>query len=146
MPLLLDHLRNLFKSNDEEEMRVYSQDERLLLTLKNTAEQDGRPPEEVLDEMVKLHDERSSKLKIIEEQWEALSNREQEVTALICLGYNRNQIAKMLDIAPGTVKTHYESIFKKFDVHTSKHLERLLQGWDMLGWWEGHHHASRTPL
>lgn len=145
MPILLDHLRNLFKSNDEEETRAYLLDESLLLRLKNTAEQLGRSPEEVLDEVVKLQDERYSKQKILEKQWETLSTREQEVAALICLGYNRNQIAKMLDIAPGTVKTHYESIFKKFGVHTSKHLERLLQGWDMLGWWEDHH-TNRTPL
>jgi DNA-binding NarL/FixJ family response regulator len=139
MPILLAHLLDLFKSKNEEETRVYSLDESLLLTLKNTAEQLGRSPEEILDEVAKLHNERYSKQKILEEQWESLSTREQEVTALICLGYNRNQIAKMLDIMPGTVKTHFESIFKKYDVHTSKHLARLLRDWDMTGWWEHRH-------
>ncbi|MGZ9164486.1 MAG: LuxR C-terminal-related transcriptional regulator, partial [Anaerolineales bacterium] len=42
----------------------------------------------------------------MEQRWSSLSHREQQVIALICLGYRNHEIAKILTIAPETVKTH----------------------------------------
>lgn len=74
-------------------------------------------------------------------RWDNLSFREQEVDALLNLGYDRNQIAAKLSISAETVKSHVESIFEKFGVRTAKHLVALHQYLkiNMAGWWDGTH-------
>jgi DNA-binding CsgD family transcriptional regulator len=138
MPILTD-LFNIFKKKETLKRRAYEHDERLILTLKNAAFQQGRSPEEILNDAVKLGDEQVLKQQKLTQLWDSLSPREQEVTVLICLQYNRNQIAEVLGVTSGTIRTHMESIYKKFEVHTAKHLSSLLSKWDMLSWWEQHH-------
>jgi DNA-binding CsgD family transcriptional regulator len=133
---ILDDFFNIFRKKQNPGRRAYDYDERLIFTLKNAALQQGRTPEEILHDAVKLGDERALQQKRLVELWDTLSAREQEVTSLICLQYNRNQIAEVLGVTPGTVRTHMESIYKKFNVHTAKHLATLLKDWDMLAWWE----------
>jgi LuxR family maltose regulon positive regulatory protein len=48
---------------------------------------------------------------------ETLSERELEVLALIAQGKTNRQIAGQLVIAPGTVKAHTASIYRKLDVN-----------------------------
>jgi len=136
---ILDIFLNMFKKKENLGRRAYDYDEHLILTLKNAAHQQGRTPEEVLDEAVKLGEERFLQQQKLTDLWNNLSSREQEVAALICLQYNRNQIAEVLRITPGTARTHLENIYIKFDVHTARHLSALLRDWDMLDWWEHHH-------
>jgi len=136
---ILDGLFNVFKRKENPKRRVYDHDERLISTLKNAAFQQGRSPEEVLNDAVKLGDQQVLKQRTLTQLWDTLSPREQEVTALICLEYNRNQIAEVLGVTSGTIRTHMESIYKKFGVHTAKHLSSQLSSWDMLGWWEQRH-------
>jgi LuxR family transcriptional regulator, maltose regulon positive regulatory protein len=47
---------------------------------------------------------------------EPLSEREREVLHLIALGKTNQQIARQLIVAPGTVKAHTSSIYRKLDV------------------------------
>jgi LuxR family maltose regulon positive regulatory protein len=47
---------------------------------------------------------------------EPLSQREREVLQLIALGLTNQEIAEQLIIAPGTVKAHTSSIYRKLDV------------------------------
>jgi LuxR family maltose regulon positive regulatory protein len=47
---------------------------------------------------------------------EPLSQRELEVLQLIALGRNNQEIARQLVVAPGTVKAHTASIYRKLDV------------------------------
>jgi LuxR family maltose regulon positive regulatory protein len=47
---------------------------------------------------------------------EPLSQRELEVLHLIALGMTNQEIAQQLIIAPGTVKAHTSSIYRKLDV------------------------------
>jgi LuxR family maltose regulon positive regulatory protein len=47
---------------------------------------------------------------------EPLSQREVEVLQLIALGMTNQEIAQQLIIAPGTVKAHTSSIYRKLDV------------------------------
>jgi LuxR family maltose regulon positive regulatory protein len=47
---------------------------------------------------------------------EPLSQRELEVLHLIALGRTNQEIAQQLIIAPGTVKAHTASIYRKLDV------------------------------
>ena len=47
-----------------------------------------------------------------------LTEREQEVLALVVGGYHNVQMAERLHISLGTVKNHLKSIYKKLNVHT----------------------------
>ena len=46
-----------------------------------------------------------------------LTEREVEVAKLICQGFGNEDIAKNLNIAYGTVKTHIRNIYRKTGVH-----------------------------
>ncbi len=62
--------------------------------------------------------------------WEQLTPRQQEVAALICLGYTNPQIAGMLFISSNTVHTHSRSIQRVFQVAGKTGLRVLLANWD----------------
>jgi Response regulator containing a CheY-like receiver domain and an HTH DNA-binding domain len=47
----------------------------------------------------------------------SLTLREQEVLRLTAEGLKREEIAKRLYIAPGTVKTHLQNVYKKLEVN-----------------------------
>lgn len=66
--------------------------------------------------------------------WEQLTPREQEVAALICLGYTNDEIAGRLVITPNTVKSHVRNLLQKFDVNGKLELKGLLSHWDFSEW------------
>jgi LuxR family maltose regulon positive regulatory protein len=49
------------------------------------------------------------------QQVEALTQRELEVLQLMALGCTNQEIARQLVVAPGTVKAHTASIYRKLD-------------------------------
>jgi LuxR family maltose regulon positive regulatory protein len=49
---------------------------------------------------------------------EPLSEREQEVLAMIAAGLSSQDIAHKLIVAPGTIKAHIATIYRKLDVHS----------------------------
>lgn len=51
-----------------------------------------------------------------------LSQREQDVIALILSGYTEGQIAHTLYLTVGTVKTYKRNIFKKLGIHSRREL------------------------
>ena len=67
-------------------------------------------------------------------RWQSLSNREQEVTALTCLGYTNHQIAAKLGVSHTTIKTHIRNILTKFQLHGKGELRMALQDWDFREW------------
>ena len=64
------------------------------------------------------------------QNWESLSERQQEVAALACLGYTNAEIAGKLDISLETVKTHMKVILRKFKVRGRHQLRYILRKWD----------------
>ena len=62
--------------------------------------------------------------------WESLSERQQEVAALACLGFTNAEIAEKLDISLETVKTHMKQILRKFKVRGRHQLRHILRKWD----------------
>jgi DNA-binding CsgD family transcriptional regulator len=54
----------------------------------------------------------------LQEASSRLTRRENEVVALLVNGESNKSIARLLDIAEGTVKTHLTNIYKKLEVHT----------------------------
>ena len=66
--------------------------------------------------------------------WEQLTAREQEVTALICLGYSNNEIAEKLVISPNTVKSHVSHAMRKFGATKRTEIQLILGSWDFSAW------------
>ena len=66
--------------------------------------------------------------------WESLSQREKEVTALVCSGLTGRQVAARLVLSPETIKTHVRHILRKFDLNSRQDLRNLLADWDFNRW------------
>ena len=131
----------LHKEDPVEEARVFLQDEELVAVIKDLARQQNRAEEDVMAEFTKAGINQFLTQSDLEGRWASLSRREQQVVALICLGYRNYEIAQMLVIAPDTVKTHLQHIFDKFGLRGSKELRSALRHWDFLEWWEHNRQA-----
>jgi RNA polymerase sigma factor (sigma-70 family) len=66
--------------------------------------------------------------------WELLTPREQEVAALVCLGYSNNEISKKLMISPNTVKSHISHAMIKLGVAKRAEIQSTLGDWDFREW------------
>jgi len=89
---------------------------------------------QLLDYALEQHYMRSE----IIDKWENLSPRQQEVTALICLGFKTLQIAAKLNISSETVKSHRKSIFRLLGVESKKQLLEEFKGWNFREWVRWH--------
>ena len=134
LPRRLRQLLEMKKGADES--RLFLQDEEIITIVRKAAKQQGRSEEEIIADLTKAGWDQLQQETEMEERWNSLSHREQQVVALICLGYRNYQIAEILVIAPETVKTHLQNIFAKFNLRSSKELRLTLQGWDFAEWWE----------
>lgn len=119
-----------------ESSRVFLQDEELIAVIKDVAKQQSRAEEEIIADFTKVGLHQFLTQKELEDRWSSLSHREQQVVALICLGYRNYEIAQTLVIAPETVKTHLQHIFDKFHLRSSKQLRLALKDWDFRDWWK----------
>lgn len=140
MPLLrrlIQYIQDrLQKKDNTEQSRVFLQDEELVAAIKDVAKQQNRAEEEIIADFTKAGLNQLWTQNELEERWASLSHREQQVVALIRLGYRNYEIAEMLVIAPETVKTHLQSIFNKFNLRSTKELRLALKHWDFREWWE----------
>ena len=137
MSLLRRLIQALLQKKDSvDEARVFLQDEELIAVIKDVARQQQRAEEDIVADFTKAGLNQFLTQSELEKRWSALSQREQQVVALLCLGYRNYEIAKILVIAPETVKTHLQHIFHKFDLRGSKELRLALKNWDFLEWWD----------
>jgi DNA-binding NarL/FixJ family response regulator len=128
------------KKAGDEETRIFLQDEELIAAIKDVAKQQKRAEEEIVAEFTKAGLNQFLDQNELENRWASLSHREQQVTALICLGYRNYEIAEILVIAPETVKTYLQRIFDKFHLRSSKELRFALKDWNFRDWWEHNQH------
>jgi ATP/maltotriose-dependent transcriptional regulator MalT len=141
MSLLKRLMQYLTGERDSTETsRVFLQDEELIAVIKDVAKQQSRAEEDVIAEFTKVGLNQYLTQNEMEKRWASLSHREQQVVALICLGYRNYEIAQTLGIAPETVKTHLQHIFDKFHLRGSKELRLTLKNWDFQDWWEHNQH------
>ena len=131
---LLQYL--LQKKDNAEPSRVFLQDEELIAAIKDVARQQKRAEQEIVADFTKVGLDQFLAQNEMEQHWSSLSHREQQVIALVCMGHRNHEIAKILTIAPETVKTHLQSIFDKFNLRSSKELRLALKDWDFHDWWE----------
>jgi ATP/maltotriose-dependent transcriptional regulator MalT len=142
MFLLPRRLRQLLKmKKGDGESRIFLKDEEIVSIVRKVAEQQGRSEEEIITDFTKAGWDQLQQENEMVEHWGSLSQREQQVVALICLGYRNYQIAEILVIAPETVKTHLQNIFAKFNLRSSKELRLALKEWNFVEWWEQNQQA-----
>lgn len=136
MSILRRLIRVLFHKQDTvDESRVFLQDEELVAVIKDVARQQKRPEQEVIADFTKVGINQFQTQAELEARWSSLSHREQQVVALVCLGYRNYEIADILVITPDTVKSHLQHIFNKFDLHSGRELRVALKHWDFMEWW-----------
>jgi DNA-binding NarL/FixJ family response regulator len=97
-------------------------------------------------------DKRPEVILLNEKQWSYVQNRydltprEREIAELICQGLRIGNIARILHIRPGTVKTHTRNIYRK--VHVRSKIGMLLRfvtdTRDFFDQYEGFHSAPFT--
>lgn len=117
------------------ERREFALDERLMVSLQKLAEREQRPAAEVASHLLTQALDAHQAAQAERIFWDSLTPREQQVTALICLGYTSRQIAARLDVSPNTVKTHCSNILRKFNLPDRAKLRCALELWD-FGEWE----------
>lgn len=114
--------------------RTYEISESMQVTLSTLAQHEGRPEHELLPDLLAAGLTQYRTIDELLPKWESLSPREQDVTALTCLGYTNRQIAARLSLSPETVKTHVHNVLLKFGLNSKAELRRILAGWDFSGW------------
>jgi DNA-binding CsgD family transcriptional regulator len=113
---------------------TYELDANLHTVLEDLAYREKRPTNEVASELVANGLDRRFSQDDLLQHWKFLSPREQDVTALACLGYSNQQIAIRLSISPETVKTHLHNAMLKFNLHSRSELRQRLADWDFSTW------------
>ncbi len=114
--------------------RQFELNAELLVSLQALAKHRHSTPAAVMTELV----QRALLMEQVEKEtwqnWQSLTPREKEVTALICDGLATAAICEHLGIANETVRTHVRNLLGKFGVANRKELRRLLVKWDFNAW------------
>jgi DNA-binding NarL/FixJ family response regulator len=134
MKTLLDKLLASLGYQRRTRSHHFELSEELHLALVERAAFEGRPLEVVQAELLAegLAHRQLSEGPI--QRWKALSQREQDVTALACLGYTNKEMGVRLHISAETAKTHLHNVMNKLDVHSKTELRLLLVSWDFSAW------------
>jgi DNA-binding CsgD family transcriptional regulator len=124
-------IRGWFRRGPDEDFAL---DVHTLHSIQRIAQREQRTPGEVASQI--LDDALRSHLAQEEnwQRWNQLTQREQQITALVCMNYTTRQIASRLHISPETVKSHVERVLLKYGVSHRSDLRMLLNGWDFSAW------------
>jgi len=116
------------------ERRRFTLDGVLVKYVQALAEHEQRPPGEIASDLLASGVAQRYLEEEAYQRWLTLSQREQEVAALVCLRLTSRQIAARLYISDETAKTHVKNVLYKFDLHSRGELRSLLAGWDFSAW------------
>lgn len=133
----MSFLKKLLRSlglTDQPSERQYELDAALRAWLEEVAYQERRPVEEVAVDLIQEAMGQRQIATANLQRWRELSPRQQDITALTCLGYTNQQIAIRLHLSPETIKTHLRNILQKFGVKTKFELRQLLSDLDFSAW------------
>ena len=108
--------------------------EGLQVSLSTTVQHEDRPEHELVPDHLAASLDQHRSVDELWLKWESLSPREQDVSALSCLGFTNRQIAARLSLSPETIKTHVRTILLKFGIKSKSELRHILAGWDFSAW------------
>lgn len=131
---LWNRLLDLLRTRRSPRGRYFELEESLLTALAQRADQERRPEEEVQAEVMAAGLARLQTADWMKRCWGNLSGREQEVTALACLGYTNRQMAGRMHVSVETVKTHMSNSLVKFGLHSKAELRQALDSWNFSEW------------
>lgn len=109
-------------------------EEQLIQTLQYLAKREDRPEDELASDLLSYALARHEAAEAYRQNWQALSPREEQVAALICLGYTNRQIAERLVISMDTVKTHVRNVLRKFEMGSKAEMRHAMVDWDFSAW------------
>jgi DNA-binding CsgD family transcriptional regulator len=116
------------------ERRYFELDAPLQAALQERAGREQRPLEQFQAELLAAGLANLQTSDELKRCWERLSGREQEVTALTCLGYTNRQMAARMGVSPDTVKGYMRQVLIKFHAHSKQELRLSLAQWDFSAW------------
>jgi len=116
------------------ERRRFTLDGVLVRYVQALAEHEQRPPGEIASDLLATGAAQRDLAEETYQRWMTLSQREQQVAALVCLNYTNRQIGARLSITTETAKSHVKKILYKFDLHSKEELRMLLSDWDFSAW------------
>ncbi len=135
--LMINQFRDLFARlglHGGKRKRYYELDDFLHTALAERADREQLPVEQVQAELLAAGLDQLRTSDGLKRCWEKLSRREQEVTALTCLGYTNRQMASRLQLSPATVKGYVHHALVKWHAHGKEELRLLLEQWDFSEW------------
>lgn len=127
---LLQHLQ-LFPSAPQREFNL---DEDLRTALYTLADLEQRPVDEVTRDLIQQALDERRTATATPRMWNRLTPRQQEIIALVCLGYTNQQIAVRLSISPETVKSHVRAVLRRFKLRNRRELSHFFANWDFSEW------------
>ena len=112
------------------DLHTYHFADDLVNSLNELARREGHPPDQIATELLAEALVRRKQAENNLYYWQALSQREQQISALVCLNLTNQEIASQLGISSETVKSHIQNIFTKFGLHRRSDLRLALADWD----------------
>ncbi|OGO63711.1 MAG: hypothetical protein A2Z45_03545 [Chloroflexi bacterium RBG_19FT_COMBO_55_16] len=109
-------------------------DQEMIRSLQSLADHEQRQADEVAADLLSHALAQQQDEAVNLRCWRTLSQREQQVAALICLSYTNRQIASHLVVSTETAKTHVANALRKFGLHSKAELRRALADWDFSAW------------
>ncbi len=114
--------------------RKFQVSESMQVTLTTLAQYEGRPENDLIQDLVAAGLTQYYESEDLWKKWRSLTPREQDVAALVCLGFTNREIAARLSIAPNTVKSRLQNVLRKFNIHKRTDLRAMLSIWDFSPW------------
>ena len=110
--------------------RTYEISETLQVTLSTIAQHEGRPENELLPDILAAGLTQYVSKDKLWNKWVSLTEREQTIAALVCLGYTNREIAARLNISPETDKVRLQKALIKYGLTSRSQLRMVLEEWD----------------
>ena len=133
MDYIWRRLRHIFQ-RDPKTRLIFDLNQEAHFALQHLAEEETRSESEIAGDLLADTLARLQADVQYWKKWQNLTPRQQQVAALICLGYTNRQTAARLTVSPETVKTHVRNILYKFYLQHKTDLLRTLSGWDFSAW------------
>jgi DNA-binding NarL/FixJ family response regulator len=108
--------------------------ESMQVTLTTLAQHDGRPEDDLIQDLLAAGLTQYYESEDLWRKWRSITTREQDVAALVCLGFSNREIAARLHVSPNTVKSRLHNVLRKFNIHKRTDLRVMLSDWDFSAW------------
>jgi DNA-binding CsgD family transcriptional regulator len=128
------NLMHWFGSKNKHSLRTYHLSEPLQLKLTSLATCEQRTEEELAEEIFATGLNQYQQSSGLWDTWRSLTPREQQTTALVCLGYSNKQIGARMFITAETVKYHLHNALIKYKLKSRTQMQQLLKEWDFSAW------------